>query len=152
MKTYAGLGCKDVSEGAEGVITQVAKGMYQSGYNLRTGSNTGAQKAFVKGAGKYDIVNPFQYNISQYAFDLAQGNAPRWSTLSQPMKKVLASQAHIILGDNLDTPVQLVLMWENNDDSDAARFVRRLAASYYIPVYNLSGYGVMEIMQALGGE
>lgn len=123
MKFYAGIGSRETPPAVCAIMTRRAQELAHKGYTLRSGAAKGADTAFEAGAwgelGQPEIWLPWLgYNghlstliPSPAAFEMAAKFHPRWSKLSDNVRKLHARNSHIILGADLKTPVEFVLYW-----------------------------------------
>jgi hypothetical protein len=135
------------------VMTKVAERLAAVGWRLRSGHADGADQAFEKGAcGQADIFLPWAsfnkqvpvlgeaYRFpAQWAFDVAAEHHPKWEHLGQAVQKLMARNAHQLLGyDSREPKVSFVLCWTpegagNGGTGQAIRHARALD----IPVFDM---------------
>lgn len=153
MKTYAGLGDKEVSENAGSIIFNVGKKMAENNYLLRSGGAEGVDTFFEKGCdlvkGNKEIFTPWvKSNKYKEAEQIAKGHTAVWFKPKGIVQKILTRNVFILLGKELNKPVDLVLVWQNGE-TDVYRHLVRTAASYNIRVYNLAEVSVRELTESL---
>lgn len=155
MKYYTGIGAR--STPLETLkLMQTIGAVFAKSWILRSGGANGADAAFESGAhsvdGPTEIFLPwkgFNNNKSHLwikdsiyteASKIASEYHPAWHNCSQAVKKLHARNVQQILGENLDTPSQMVIAWTpNGEDVGGTATAIKLARKYNIPVYNLFG-------------
>ena len=102
---YAGVGRRTTSFESLKTATIFAKEMYKLGYTLRSGGASGADSAFERGANnKTKIFLPSSAN--KKAVEFASQFHPAWHRCSAFTKNAHARNAMILMGENLDDPVE----------------------------------------------
>ena len=119
------------------LMTDLALMLSRAGALCRSGGARGADKAFQAGAGDlFELWRP--EHATPEAFDLAEEFHPTWDWLSPSAKGLHARNGHILLGADLDDPVDFVLAWtESGKVIGGTGQGLRIARAYNIPVYNL---------------
>jgi hypothetical protein len=166
---YAGIGSRRTPDEILALMRQAAGHLATRGYTLRSGAAPGADTAFEDGAriagGRCAIFLPWrgyqsrsasqsegvfafdQAEIHQQALAIAAEHHPAWDRLGQGPRKLMARNAHQVLGPTLDDPVRFVLCWAPKprvldgrvvDCDGGTGLAVRLAAARKIPVYNLA--------------
>ena len=165
-KYYAGIGSrktpKDVLYGME----TLAYVLYKRGYTLRTGGAPGADTAFELGVAhacfdREDIQNKCEIYLPWPDFQqgtrswieptltepgdgadyIAHRFHPRWNSLSDNSKKLIARNTHQILGRDLANPIpsEFVVCWtEGGKGGGGTGQALRIAKAYDIPIYDLA--------------
>ena len=133
---YAGIGSRETPPGMCRVLTIVAKEMQERGFVCVSGGAAGADRAFQDGAGElFELWRP--ENATPESFELAENFHPRWDSLSPSGKALQARNGHILLGGDLETPVDFVLCWtENGLTRGGTGQGIRIARAYQIPIFN----------------
>lgn len=131
-------------------MTDVAKGLAECSWILRSGGADGADKAFEAGATKKDIFLPTG-DIPDLAFEIAEMYHPAWGGLKPFIKRLHARNALQILGANLDCEAKFVVCWtpdgaetETTRETGGTGQAIRIANAYRIPVFNLANEGRLE--------
>lgn len=158
-KYYAGIGSRQTPKEIQKIMTMVAETLATVGYILRSGGAEGADTAFEAGANSKEIYLPwpkFNRSTSNYtdptprAFVLAQQFHPAWNRLSGPVQKLMARNAHQVLGQSLDSPVDFIICWTPKGLGEGGTGqALRMAEHYDIPVLDLGLYDLNKIQEAL---
>jgi hypothetical protein len=112
MKFYAGIGSRETPPEVLAKMEAIAKALATKGYTLRSGGATGADKAFEKGAVSKEIL--YANMATKESIDLALTYHPNPTALKAKGDYVLGLMGRnmqIILGRNLDSPVDFVVCW-----------------------------------------
>lgn len=151
---YAGIGSRATPRETLGDMTKIAGWLALKGWHLSTGGADGADTAFAGGApaGRRTIHLPWRgYNghggadchvppDDQMAacMRIAARLHPAWSRCSAAARKLHARNCSILLGAQLDRPVDAVVAWtpEGREQGGTGMGIR-IAAKYGIPVLNL---------------
>jgi hypothetical protein len=167
---YAGIGSRKTPTDMLKLIELVSESLSADGMTLRTGHATGADAAFEAGAGVFSEVflpwtgynrelkvypGTVRRNVpSPEAHLIAKEHHPNWNACSWGAKCLLARNAHILLGENLDDPVEFVLCWAEPDLNNLKPSLRggtghavRIANAYDIPVNNLFWDDIREMAE-----
>ena len=162
-KYYAGIGARRTPKSIQLEMFKLASFLEKQDYCLRSGSATGADTAFESGVwGKAEIFLPWDgYNNkfigsgddwgywikakrSREAYQLANKYHPNFDNLDPKVKQLMIRNVHIILGRDLQTPVDFVICWTKNGtltgfdkDSGGTGMALRLAKDVKIKIYNL---------------
>jgi hypothetical protein len=131
-------------------MTQVASFLERQGYVLHSGGAEGADTAFEKGVSCPDMKKIFLpwkgfngnpsplYFISKAAVDLAEQHHAYWHAISPAAKKLMARNVHQVLGEDLDTPVDMVICYTPNGKAEGGTgLAMRIAQHRNIPIINL---------------
>lgn len=142
---YAGIGSRETPANVLKLMTRVATRLAARGYTLRSGGCDGADIAFEQGATSKEIFLPWKnyngsdsqhYYITADALALAASIHPAWERCSYGARKLHARNCQIILGQNLDQPVDFVVCWHQGTGGTMQGV--RLAIQRGIPVVNLA--------------
>ena len=142
---YAGIGSRETPANVLKLMTRVATRLAARGYTLRSGGCEGADVAFEQGATSKEIFLPWKnyngsdsqhYHITADALALAASIHPAWERCSNGARKLHARNCQIILGQNLDQPVDFVVCWHQGTGGTMQGV--RLAKQRGIPVINLA--------------
>lgn len=158
MRYYAGIGSRQAPTKWEpdslyNDIYLVTSYMYKNGFVLRSGGAPGADTLFEKSltvenvAQKSEIYLPWKgfngnaserYNLTPEAFELAEKYHPAWYRLSDAGKKLMARNSYQVLGEDLKTPVELIICWTpEGKETGGTSQAMRIAKDYGIPIVNL---------------
>lgn len=131
MKTYAGIGSRKATPDVLELCTSLAERLDKLGYTLRSGGADGCDTAFERGArysihgaetceifvpwkgfnGRYIGYNDIVTEADDQLYELASLFHPKWSTLKDPIKRLMARNGQQVLGRHLDDPVDFVVCW-----------------------------------------
>ena len=146
-----GIGSRETPQNILNLMTQIGQKFARAGWTLRSGGANGADSAFEKGfkeaGGKIEIYLPWKkfnnnfstnYDPPSIAFTLAEQLHPAWSVCSQGAKRLHARNCQQILGQNLDSPTNLVICWTKAGGlTGGTATAIKLAKQYGIRVINL---------------
>ena len=150
-KTYAGIGSRQTPQHILDEMEALAMILANEGYILHSGGAAGADSAFERGVsivgGEKKIFLPwkgFNGNRSPYfeqpeeASKLAAQTHPAWDRLSNGARKLMARNSMQILGENVKSPVDFVICYDNwtllRGGTKQAVYIANLNR---IPVFNL---------------
>jgi len=147
---YAGIGSRKTPPSILYQMTDIAKGLAECSWTLRSGGAAGADSAFEEGATKKEIFLA-SAEIPEAAFEIASEYHPAWGGLQPYVKKLHARNAQQILGKNLDCTVKFVVCW-TPDGAETETTIKtggtgqaiRIANAYRVPVFNLANEGSLE--------
>ena len=157
MKYYAGIGSRETPTGTRGFIHEFVDEFNRQGYTLRSGGADGADTFFEEKASLKDIYLPWKgfngrpqtrerslgasyiQGPTKAAIDLAARTIHGFERRSQGAQKLLARNMHQVLGEDLSTPVEMVICWtpEGKIVGGTAHAIR-LAKKHEIPIFNLA--------------
>lgn len=152
-RIYAGIGSRRTPLDICQQMTDAARQLASRGWQLRSGGADGADTAFEKGCdqafGDKEIFLPwfgFNGNRSRLhkptkeAFSLAADIlGDRWHFMKQAAQKLHARNIHQVLGEDLQSPAELVLCWTPNGAIiGGTATALKLADSLRIRVINLA--------------
>lgn len=150
---YAGIGSRQTPRDILGVMTLLARNLSEAGWKLRSGHAFGADQAFEEGTMNREIFLPWpDYNIGTPGKDgfyhipmnpplrrIAEQYHPNWVMLSPGVQKLMCRNVNIILGANLDTPVDMVICWTPGGEMvGGTSHALRHAIDKGIPYFNLA--------------
>lgn len=152
MKYYAGIGSRTIPVEIGDKMLAIAAFMRDKGYILRSGGADGSDLSFESGAGDMkEIFIPWKnfngsgsdlYHISWQALEMAEKYHPKWDTLSQGARKLMARNCYQVLGLDLRTPVDLIVCWTHDGGIvGGTGQALRMARDLDIPVFNLYNEG-----------
>lgn len=141
--TYAGIGARKTPNEFLSYMKEAS--MYLAvakNYTLHSGGADGADTVFASG------VNNNHYKLKIYrasdatyasprAIGVAMLHHPKWFGLSPYVKDLMVRNVMILLGPELDSPVDFILCWtQNGEKIGGTGHSLRIAAAYEIPVWN----------------
>ncbi len=152
---YAGIGARTTPEAVLDDMTVIAAWLARTGWRLASGGANGADAAFAAGApaGQRTLYLPWAgYNRhagsdcrgpsrSELAAWMAVATPlhPAWSRCSPAVRKLHARNAAVLLGPELDRPVDAAVAWTPGGAvTGGTGMALRIAAEHGIPVLNLS--------------
>ena len=170
---YAGLGSRETPVEVLALMDALGERLAGERWLLRTGLSPGADQAFYRGAllsgGDVELYLPwpaFQADArldiegasvrelpqpSPAACALARRFHEGWEQLEPPQRRLLARDAHEVLGADLRSPAQLLVCWTadgslDGEDlyDDATGQALRIASEHGVPVLNLARPGAVE--------
>jgi len=128
-KYYAGIGARKTPDNVLRLMGGIAHRFNKKtddNWILRSGHADGADYAFESAADRAEIFKPwashnlhlkefsyllYYYNVSDEAFGMAMDYHPAWGRCSDAAKLFHGRNMHIMFGENLDTPVDVVICW-----------------------------------------
>ena len=153
MNYYTGIGARQTPANILKQMTELASGLEQYGYKLRSGGANGADSAFEAGVSdprNAHIFLPwhnFNDNPSAYsticpeAYDMAKHYHPAWDKCSPAARKFHARNCYQILGYHLDTPTDFVLCWTPDGKiTGGTGQALRIADDRDIPIFNMANH------------
>lgn len=141
MRYYAGIGSRESPFDIQLMMYDLGAKLGNK-YCLRSGNAIGADVSFENGC---DSVNGFkeifvQKDCTEKAEEYSSKFHPAWYKCNFGTRKKHGRNAMIILGRNLDSPVERVICWcieEDGKYSGGTGQGIRIAKANNIPVYNL---------------
>lgn len=134
MKYYAGIGSRDTPDYVLKKMKRIAENLTHM--TLRSGGAVGADSAFEEGASEKEIFKAD--DATDDAIELSSKYHPNWEACSKYAKKLHGRNAMIILGENLDSPVEFVICWtKNGKGGGGTGQALRIAKDYGIKIYDL---------------
>lgn len=137
-KWVACIGNRDLGQKQINLIVEWARKLAKKGYWLRSGGARGADRLFETSAvwTKKEIFRPEDAN--EAAVQMARAHHPNFDGATQYVKKLLARNAQIIFGRDLDDPVEFVVTYSRNGFlKGGSAHSMRMARDKKIPVFNL---------------
>lgn len=155
---YAGIGSRETPEPFCKIMRKIGRTFGSRGMILRSGNARGADESFIRGAmevgGKMEVYLPcvgfgtikpaqdddrFVNIIPKGAFNIAENFHPRWNSLSDFAKRLMARNVLQVLGQDLNSPVDFVVCYTHDGlASGGTGQALRIAESYNIPIFNLN--------------
>lgn len=144
--TYAGVGSRSTSYTICGEMIKLGECLARADWILHSGGADGADTAFEQGClmgdGIKRIFLPYKgfnknkspYNhVCERAMNLASTVHPAWNRCSHGARMLHGRNCYQVLGQNLDTPVDLVLYWCQDENVGGTRTALKLAERHNIP-------------------
>ena len=152
---YAGIGSRQTPADTLQDMTTISAWLAKTGWHLSSGGADGADNAFAKGAPTNErsvflpwkdynklsgadciILTPAQL---QNCMAVAERLHPTWERCKPGARRLHARNAAILLGPNLDSPVNAVIAWTPGGALKGGTAMGiRIAAEHGIPVLNLA--------------
>ena len=145
MKIYAGIGSRETPEAVLREMLTIGAARAVLGWKLHSGGARGADSAFEAGC---DLQSGHKHvfyakDATEEAMQLAAKFHPAWNRCSPYARRLHARNMFIILGPELDRPVDEVICWTKNGGATGGTGQAIRAAHHYdIPVNNLY-YGTL---------
>jgi len=134
---YAGIGPREIPEPVSDRIVKIAAFLKRNGCLCETGGARGADQAFKKGA--EDQVRIWtSMDTTEASKVIAAAFHPAWDNCSIFAKKLLGRNPYILLGPDLQSPVDFVITWTITPLRGGTSMGLRIAKRYGIPVCNLA--------------
>ena len=143
--TYAGIGSRQTPPEILAKMTSMAEEAEKQGHILHSGGAKGADTAFSNGV--KSIYNKRIFTVSsldrciskQLALDIAKIHHPAWDRCSDYARLLHARNALIVLGINLNQPVEYIICWTpGGATTGGTGTALRMARTYNIPIINLA--------------
>lgn len=145
---FAGIGSRETPTDILETMRKISKSFTSLGLTLRSGGAVGADTAFEEEALRKEIFRP--EDVTDEALMLSERYCPHWKVCSPDARALLGRNSQIILGANLDCPVDFVVCWTKNAKAvGGTGQAIRVATAYQIPVYNLASKDDYENLQRL---
>jgi len=133
---YAGIGSRKTPKDTLEFMMRLARILERKGYILRSGGAEGADTAFASGVKKKEIFRPS--DATPEAIDIPIGVHPAPHNCKDYVKKLHGRNAQIILGRNLNKPVEFVVCWTPEGKTVGGTGLGiRLAEQRGITIYNI---------------
>jgi hypothetical protein len=138
---YAGIGSRETPEHICELMYKIAEKLAKSNWILRSGHAKGADMTFEKGCvsvnGPKEIYTA-KSEIPNKAFSIAERYHPMWSACDANARKLHARNGMILLGENLETPCNVVVCYApgGNKKGGTSQGIR-IAEAYHIPILNM---------------
>ena len=163
---WAGIGARKTPAHILDQMTILARRMDEAGWHLSSGGADGADRSFAAGAstGQRTVWLPWSgYNgLSgpdcrvptsqqlQQCLAIAERHHPAWHKCGQGVRKLHARNVNILLGPDLNRPVNAVVCWtERGQAAGGTGMGLRIAAEHDIPVFNLASMSMEQAWAAL---
>lgn len=140
-KTYAGIGSRETPQDVLVLMGQIAAKYARCNWILRSGGARGADTAFAV-APRAELKQIFLPKHAETRPDwhaLAARFHPAWDKCNYHAKLLHARNGPVVLGENLNDPVQGIVCWTPNAAiTGGTGQALRIAAAYGIPVFNMA--------------
>ena len=133
---YAGIGSRKLPWDIQQLMTKISKELDTKGYILRSGGADGADTAFEEGSNNKEIFRP--KDATPEAIKIASTIHPAWNNCNEYVRKLHGRNAQIILGRDLNQPVNFVICWTLNENSGGTSLGIKIAKKFNIPYFNLA--------------
>ena len=164
--TYAGIGARATPAAVLADMTVMAGWLARTGWHLSSGGADGADSAFAAGApaGQRTVWLPWRgYNGHRgpdfrvlsvvpmaASMEIAAPLHPAWERCSPAVRKLHARNAAVLLGGNLDRPVDAVVAWTVQSRVEGGTGMAiRIAEARGIPVLNLGSMAPRAVCERL---
>jgi hypothetical protein len=150
MKSYSGIGSRKTSPEILMLMTDVATFLEKHGYVLYSGGAHGADTAFEAGVfdpamkkiflpwKKFNNHSSSLCEVGEEALVLAEKFHPSWKWLSGYAKKLIARDGYQVLGEDLKSPVELIICYTPNGKFEGGTGqAMRIALYHGISIFNL---------------
>lgn len=159
IQRYAGIGSRRAPSHILGLCGLIAHTLRGEGWTLRSGHAIGCDQAFEYDAeAEAEVFLPwrdFESDVlctasrvrlmpSIEAIEMVERVHPTPARLSMASVRLHARNCHIILGDDLGTPVDRVICFTADEHKGGTAFGLRLARQRRIPIDNLADPKVFE--------
>jgi len=147
IKYPAGIGSRETPNDILAIMNKVAIVLERDGWVLRSGGASGADEAFASSVRNKVIYLPWKnFNgikdnviVPTNGYIIAEELHPAWDKCSEGAKKLHSRNVNQILGNDLKTPVEMVICWtKNGKEVGGTATAVRLAKSKGIKVLNLA--------------
>lgn len=150
---YAGVGSRKTPPEYCRSMTEIARQLSPTGWQLRSGGAMGADLAFEKGAVHKEIHLPWDgYNNARSngtthivprptveIADIAARYHPAWEKLNDTVKLLMCRNTTIVLGTDLASHAKMVVCWtEGGKLIGGTSHAMRVADAFGIPVFNIA--------------
>ena len=164
--TYAGIGARATPAGVLADMTVMAGWLARTRWHLSSGGADGADSAFAAGApaGQRTVWLPWRgYNGHRRPYcrvlsaaakascmEIAAPLHPAWERCSPTVRKLHARNSAVLLGENLDRPVDAVVCWTAEGRvTGGTGMAIRIAGARGIPVLNLGSMSPRAVCERL---
>lgn len=172
MSKYAGIGSRETPLEILDLMFRIANYLERHNYLLRSGGADGADRAFysaIEDKSHAEIFVPWEgYNgfhdicpVEEKHYAAARTVHPIFDKLKQGAQKLHARNSQIILGANIDDPVDFVVCWTKGGEETRAQVSSKtggtgvgisLASEEDIPVFNLANHDAIDrLIHFIGG-
>lgn len=157
---YAGIGSRKTPSDIMVKMQTIAYLLAEHKWILRSGGAKGADSAFEKGCDKnkggkeiylpwseFNHNDSFRFPPSIEAFKVAKNFHPKWQYLNSKAKKLMARNSHQVLGEDMLTPVKMVICYTDDGKiSGGTGQAMRIAKDKNIPIYNMKNISYDDLL------
>lgn len=140
MKFYAGIGSRQTPEDVLLLMTEISVWMGERGFCLRSGGAIGADSAFqlMPDMLRFPVEIFKAIDCTNEAMEYSAKFHPNWNACSNYAKSLHGRNAMILLGEDLKTPVEMVICWTpNGEEVGGTGQALRIAKYNNIKIANL---------------
>lgn len=160
---YVGTGDADTPADIVQTMRRLGRQLAREGWTLRTNGADGANSAYEQGVdsvpGAKELYLPWrgyngrregQFGASEAARELAAAAHPGWHRATDSVKSLLATNCHLLLGRDLNTPARFLVTWtpdgavfesERSTKTGSTALLIVLAERHHIPRFNFNRGG-----------
>ncbi len=156
-KVYAGIGPRKAPFEILPIMTNIAEQLAKTSWLLRSGHGERSDEAFEVGAPKHlkEVWVPYigfnnsvpepHYHEALYSkelMDIAEAHHNAWDKCDNRARALLGRNVHILLGENLHKPVDMVVYWQPSNnritDRGGTNHSLRIASTFGIKTFNIN--------------
>lgn len=135
---FAGVGSRETPNHILKRMTYISNLLIDIGVRLRSGGAKGADRAFEKPYPDDMKEIFYKEDATPDAHELSSKFHPKWKSLNDWARNLHARNAMIVLGKELDSPVDFVVCWTvDGKATGGTGQAIRIAKHYHIPIFNL---------------
>lgn len=147
-RVYAGIGSRETPANVLGYMRSCAAQLERLGYTLRSGGASGADTAFANGCKSKTIYRAD--DATPAAIKTVARFHPAPHLLTPFVTRLHARNAMIVLGHDLESPVDFILCWTPDGRiTGGTGQALRIANTFGIPVVNMAVRGWQDRLTAL---
>jgi len=138
---YAGIGSRKTPARVLTLMSKIAGRLEIRGFHLRSGGAVGADTAFENGVISRKNITVYRpQHADAKSIAMAGKFHPAWNRCSQYARSLHARNCKIVLGDNLDSPVNFIVCWTPGGGLHGGTAqAMRVALYHKIKIFNLFG-------------
>lgn len=145
---YAGIGARQTPIAVLRQMCILSAALETDNYILRSGGAKGADMAFEDGVAADRMEIFYARDCTPAAQKMAELCHPNWGACSEYVRKLHGRNAMILLGADLNDPVDFVVCWTPQGEVTGGTGQSiRMAHEFNIPVHNLALDGWKEISE-----
>lgn len=142
---YGGVGSRKTPLNITMAMSYLGIRLGSLGYTLRSGHAMGADLAFeegvdfIKSTKEIFTVNSGTILQREQWRNVARSHHPSWQSCSEYARKLHTRNSPIVLGQNLNTPIEFLICWTPNGEvKGGTGQTIRVASSFGVPIFNLA--------------